>query len=642
MRDRNHPSVFGYSLTNEILVIMRSRHASPSVIDMAMGRYTKWVDEIHQIDPTRPWISGDGEEDADGHLPVVIGHYGGVDAPKKWASKGKPWGIGESGMAYYGTPKQVSEFGGTMAYESMQGRLDGVARQAYQLITRSQQPLHAAYSSVFNIVWYGLHPLPIGLADTSRPPTIDDGVWFGPLVEGVPGMQPERLGPYCTTLNPGYDPKLPLLQSWPLFDAIKAANAPGGPLPSEYDHLISTSSPIVTPPVRDPAAVRLLDGAHDDVKLELTLLGVPLMGVPLSKSGESDAHSLIIISGQSPPQATAKRDVDGVLAAGGTVLVWRPARSQLAAINALIPMPLQMNTRNSTSLVPLGSDPLMAGLTSADFYFAELKPDVILDGGLTGPIVDAGRVVLQAPAVDWRRWNGRPEVLKTGSIARSEAEVQPNGAALVCTPVGAGRVIVCNLAGLTAIPERVLAGRILLSNIGIKLAPQRDLIGGGIFTNAGVLRRALVLGRFPLDDAAHTQTGPGLSTNYPDGKEFQNPLVGQKVADSSWRDLGAESTLTFDLTHGGMSGPAENAVVYISFWINSPRSLDDVLGEPDVPRVDLLVSGSDKLSAAWLNGKPLTNDPEGDGNCGFQVCIFGAGSKARLESHTASTDAPGG
>ncbi len=53
-------------------------------------------------------------------------------------------------------------------------------------------------------------------------------------IEGKPGVQPERLGPYSTTFNPGYDPSLPLYKPWPMFEAIKQANAPGGPAPSKW------------------------------------------------------------------------------------------------------------------------------------------------------------------------------------------------------------------------------------------------------------------------------------------------------------------------------------------------------------------------------------------------------------------------
>jgi len=56
-------------------------------------------------------------------------------------------------------------------------------------------------------------------------------------------MQPERLGPYVSTLNPGYDPSLPLYRPWPMFHAIHDANLkvqnspwanrPGGAAPAQ-------------------------------------------------------------------------------------------------------------------------------------------------------------------------------------------------------------------------------------------------------------------------------------------------------------------------------------------------------------------------------------------------------------------------
>lgn len=605
MRDRNHPSVLGYSVTNEVLVIMRMRHASNATMRMAFDRYTKWVDEIGRIDPNHPWISGDGDEDVDGRLPVLVGHYGGFEAPKHWSAKGKPWGVGECGMAYYGTPRQVAEYNGPQSYESMAGRLDGVAREAYKLITTTHQPLHAAYSSVFNVVWYGLHPMPLGMADTTHPPTVEDGVWFGPMVEGQPGMQPERLGPYCTTLNPGYDPRLPLFEKWPLYDAIAAANDPRGPQPSRYDHL--TSAPTVVAPAAVTSGatqVAVLGGKNDAARLELSL-----MGVPVQPAGTTTASSVLVISGTSPPTADAKALVDRALSAGGTVLVWRPIRDALPALNAVLPMQLSLNNRTSTSLVPTGNDPLTAGVSPADVYFAELKPDTILTAGLAGPLVDAGRAVLTAPAVDWRRWNGRPEIIKTGGVARSEAESQPTGVGMSVTAIGAGRVVVCNLSGLSAIPERVTVARRLLANVGIALLPERELIGGGMFTNGGVLRKALVLGRFPLElTAAHDAGGPGLGISLPPGPGSEDPRAGMQVGPATWRAKEADKSLVFDLAKRDLTGPEADAAAYVSFWINSPRALDDVLGEPDVPRVDLLINGSDRAGAAWLNGKPLRDD----------------------------------
>ena len=67
-----------------------------------------WRDIVRANDPTRPWISADGEDDGDGILSVTVGHYGDMNSMKHWVGIGKPWGIGEHSMAYYGTPEQVA------------------------------------------------------------------------------------------------------------------------------------------------------------------------------------------------------------------------------------------------------------------------------------------------------------------------------------------------------------------------------------------------------------------------------------------------------------------------------------------------------------------------------------------------------
>src|SRR5882672_1989502 len=80
-------------------------------------------------------------------------------------------------------PEQVSETNGMRAYESFEGRMEGVAVSSYQSLI-AQRDRNAMYQSVFNMVWYGLRPLPLGMKDTSRPPTLEDGVYFTNFEEG--------------------------------------------------------------------------------------------------------------------------------------------------------------------------------------------------------------------------------------------------------------------------------------------------------------------------------------------------------------------------------------------------------------------------------------------------------------------------
>jgi beta-galactosidase/beta-glucuronidase len=208
LRDRNHASVFGWSISNENKPVILHVYNRPELIPAQQKAWEEWRDIVRQYDPTRPWISSDGEDDGNGILPVTVGHYGDTNSMKNWISIGKPWGIGEHSMAYYGTPEQVSKYNGERAYESQEGRMEGLANECYNLIA-NQRRLGASYSTVFNMAWYALKPLPLGKKDCSTAPSVnEDGIFFSEYREGIPGVQPERIGPYSTTFNPGYDPTL--------------------------------------------------------------------------------------------------------------------------------------------------------------------------------------------------------------------------------------------------------------------------------------------------------------------------------------------------------------------------------------------------------------------------------------------------
>ncbi|MCW3058369.1 MAG: glycoside hydrolase family 2, partial [Capsulimonas sp.] len=232
LRDRNHPGVFGWSVSNEILPVIKYVFHGPQSMQDELTRYDAiWAGICRKNDPTRLWISADGEDDAGGTMPTYVIHYGDASTMQRAKDSGKPWGVGESSPAYYGTPEQIAQYSGDQrAYMSAEDRMEGVAQDVYKNLL-DQRKYDASYRSVFNLAWYALKPLNLGLSDTTRPPTLQDGVFFGPYVEGKPGVQPERLGPYSTTFNPGYDPKLPFYQKWPMFDAIQAAQAEPVALP---------------------------------------------------------------------------------------------------------------------------------------------------------------------------------------------------------------------------------------------------------------------------------------------------------------------------------------------------------------------------------------------------------------------------
>jgi hypothetical protein len=62
-----------------------------------------------------------------------------------------------------------------------------------------------------------------------------------------------------------------------------------------------------------------------------------------------------------------------------------------------------------------------------------------------------------------------------------------------------------------------------------------------------------------------------------------------------------------DLAKAKLDGPTNNAVAFLSFWVQSPRDLSDLLIEPNIPVVNLEVAADDAVQV-WLNGKQIINN----------------------------------
>lgn len=601
-RDRNHPSVFGWSVSNEInaaLGVVRSTKNDQKSINDQVGLL---IDRVRELDPTRPWISGDGEEDMGGRFPVAIGHYGDLAYYERLSKLDKPYGIGEACSAYYSTPKEVASWYGDRAYESCLGRMEGVATEAYELLVTQRKT--AAYCSIFNLAWYGLKPLPIGLADTSHAPQPSDGISFPKYVEGKAGMQPERLGAYSTTFNPGYDSALPLYQSWPLFDAVKAAYAPGKPLPCEWDHKpavselkkapLSNGQDLTTQPV-------LIGKSSGQVAFAMARTGVPYGGVDEA----TIVTKLLVVDGRTLDAAsvnTAKASMDSTLNTGGTVLIWDPLPETLSLVNTLLPAPLTLTKRVAVSLVKKSPSPITSAISLGDLYFGD-RPmgKEIMRYGLDGPIVKAGKTLLEACNTDWRRWGERGENIKTGSVYRSELEAKPSGCALVEIPSGKGRILICTILPLTVTPQHVELTRSLMAALGVKLEKPAEM-RGGVFDGSGCLKEALMIGAFNS-----TSYESACDTDFLGGETTVKPQANDRVGEMVWKPMRSNDSFLMDFNRASIPGTHANAAVYLSFWLECPRPLDQLLAAPDVPKVDLF-SGSDDGLKIWLNGQVLLED----------------------------------
>jgi beta-galactosidase len=595
MRDRNHPSVFGWSVCNEILPVLRNVwHAPQGMIDECLDQISGWGEICRTNDPTREWISGDGEWDAEGRLPVINIHYGGENEMKCAADSGKPWAVGETSMAYYGTPRQVSAFNGNQAYESDLGRMKGLAYECYDLL-RGQQKFEGNYQSVFNIVWYSVQPLPLGKRDLAKPVSLSDGIFFGKYQEGIPGMQPERLGPYTSTLNPGYDSYLPLYRPWPMFDAIRAANlnqtnCPWFARPDLFQEV--STIPGTTP---GGGTVGYVPGNGDSLANEMAKAGAKALAYSSDKTLD-----VLLVDGSTQPDPDVMRllqkTVSQVLAAGGTVWVWNIQPAGAAMVSALAGGEVDVISREASSFLIKQGTPLLAGLDNAALYFSEDDDWQQMTYSLGGGYLKDANIVLNACPADWRKWNYQPEPVKTAALYRSEVEWTAPLAAIAIHKAGNGQVILCNLSPNIGSAHKLEVIQQMMRNEGVEV---QDVVPkGGFLSINGQLVKALVCGNFPITNL-HSAYGEAL--NIGDVSE------GSKLNGHKWKVQSADAHRVFDFLHYSLEGPQFDATAYVAVWIKSPKPLDDLLSEPNLPKLSFTY-GSDDGCQVWLNGKLLANN----------------------------------
>ncbi len=363
-RDRNHASIFGWSVCNEVLpIIVNAKKGTPELIQRQVDEINNWVDLTRKCDPTRDWISGDGETMRETNLPTVIGHYGGLNTWDEWSQKGLPWGMGECSKAYFGTPLQMSAENGNRAYESVQGRMEAVAKECYRLLME-QQKRDAVYQSIFNVAWYSLQPLNLGKSDTSTPTKPSEGIFFTQFEEGAIGMQPERMGPYTTTLNPGYDKDLPLYKPWIMFDAVKAANN------GEAEPTYCTEVPLERKSYKKGEVdnVIVLPSSSPFTSLLESIGGV------CAEAKSCTSKSLVVVDAEAMSTGDFKTLQSLQKSYNPIIYIENLSQESLTQLNKILPSKLSLKPYNSTSYLVKADDMILQGLEHKDLYFSEVLP----------------------------------------------------------------------------------------------------------------------------------------------------------------------------------------------------------------------------------------------------------------------------
>lgn len=587
-RDRNHPSVVGWSVSNEIRCVLVSR----APIDYQEKVYDKIFDLCklaRSLDPTRQWVQSDGDKDLNGRLDVWTIHCGGEH--KDVIPPGKLWGVTEGGSSYYGKPDHYEKFVGDRAYRSFKDRMDALAKEDYNLI-RTLREQDADIMNVWNLVWHAMKPLPIGLKDVSKKKlALSDGVFFADYVEGKPGVQPERVAPFSVTINPGLDPALPLYDPHPLYLAMKAAMHPKGPQPCEWDHFDTPkplpAAPKIANPVEQAAFAGKTGGtAYDNLKA---------MGV---KFAETQAPFLIVdLTSLEPSEIAAVKTKAQITVAGkGTVLLIGLTEANQKLANEILPVKVVCTEDKASSLLPNLEDPRTACLSYKELYFAEnFSNKTISRYSLGGDLVAKGRSLLFRNNTEWLRWLNGPEASKTISIYRSELE-NTKAPVFVEYPQGQGRYLVSTLEVENLSDAHADLYRKLLTNVGLKLGEKLEQTVPALSGES--LVRALVLGRFGAASVAEA-----MEKAFIDEAKVR-PEAKSKDGGKEWVMDGTPGE-RFIFNQLKQGGPKEIYATYFSYWLYCPIDLSDLLNSgPDLPKVNQLCYVSDDCKV-YLNGQLL-------------------------------------
>ena len=572
LRDRNHASVFGWSVSNENKPVILYVFKKPEWMPMQKEAWVAWRDTVKKYDPSRPWISSDGEEDGEGILPTTMGHYGDESSMKHWQSIGKPWGVGEHGMAYYGTPEQVSKYNGERAYESQEGRMEGLANEAYNLIVE-QRKMGASYVSVFNIAWYALQPLPFGKRDLSAPPSLEnDGIFFPDYKEGQPGVQPERIGPYCSTFNPGYDPTLPLYIAWPMFDAIKAAFAPENPAWSKWAKIPQKVETLSIEPLKKYKEIAYIGDNSSELKNTFEN-----QGISFTDKYTNPKELLVIVDGNSIPDIKQKQFLKDAIGKGADCWIWNPVPATIDFYNSILPLNIRLEQRPASSYIP-ASKSWMKGMLNSDFYFSEIQRENASEYGMSGDFVTEGNVLLAACKTNWRKWNRQPEEIKTAATLRSESEAKGADPVFVKYTSGNSTFFVSTLNRFTNTEKGFKTMSKIIHRAGIPINAEKT--EQTLLDNSGVLKK--------------------------------------------WIKITSQDNTSY------------------GFWIWSPRSLDNLLIEPDMPELKMQIRSNEKCEVR-LNDKSINKTqtlPLKQGWNHFQIRVFSKNSDPNFTVKFECTNKP--
>ncbi len=204
---------------------------------------------------------------------------------------------------------------------------------------------------------------------------------------------------------------------------------------------------------------------------------------------------------------------------------------------------LTLEERSISSFIPEQKS-WIAGLNNSDFYFCEIQKADASQYGMSGDLVNEGNILLNACNTDWRKWNKRPEELKTAAVLRSENEAKGAAPAFVKYQKGCSAFYVSTLTDFANSEKGFNVLAHILKQAGIPHEKPEVNTADVFFLRDGVLQ-------FPAS-----------------------------IKDKFEKDGDSYS---------------------VNLWVFSPRPLDDLLIEPNMPKLSLFVES--RISSLLINGK---------------------------------------
>ena len=236
---------------------------------------------------------------------------------------------------------------------------------------------------------------------------------------------------------------------------------------------------------------------------------------------------------------------------------------------------------------------MTGNLDYKDFYFSEIVKQPFMKNGLSGEIVIKGKVIIEACNTDWNRWNGHGENIKTAAVYRSEREAKETGNALVKVEVGSGEIylLTLDLLSLKADGEELI--KTLLKNRGVQLIQVQDKSRKALSQEANLERARIVNAADIQNQKPEKMDNALFGSNFETAKE-QNIV-------SQWKVIQSNAQGFLDFERNGFNNTREKQEVYLSFWLFSPRSLINLLVEPDIPKLNMVFENRNDFSLS-ING----------------------------------------